>query len=489
MIFRQFLNEAVSAASYLIGCVQTGESAVVDPGLPPEEYLMAAADKGLRITAIVETHFHADYFSTGRALAALTGATIYAPSRDDIENEITGASVHYPHTRVCDGDEIRIGNIILRAIHTPGHTPEHMAYAVIDMPRSDQPWMILTGDSLFINDVARTDLVNLPLTGPEVMFNSLQRLLELPDYCEIYPAHYGGSACGGKQMSGKPISTIGFERRFNWMLQARNAQEFVELSGVVPREAVESVLIHRNTNRGVLPLPAEATRPAIHHHRHPHADVPALSIQQAYDAMQNGVILIDLRPALAFADGHPAGAINITFNKSNMVERARMLLGADTPLMFISDVPLLAQETAHLFSEEGFTVAGYVREPVNAWLTGGLPVERIAIGDLEALRRYALTREAVILDVREPFEWEKGVIPGDTADVRLIALSEIRQRWRELPADRTIVIVCESGTRAGAVASLLKRLGYADVVDIAPQGMSDYARKYETVRPELAITA
>ncbi|MCS6841771.1 MAG: rhodanese-like domain-containing protein [Roseiflexus sp.] len=488
MIFRQFLNEAVSAASYLIGCVQTGESAVVDPGLPPEEYLMAAADKGLRITAIVETHFHADYFSTGRALAALTGATIYAPSRDDIENEITGASVHYPHTRVRDGDEIRIGNIILRAIHTPGHTPEHMAYAVIDTPRSDQPWMVLTGDSLFVNDVARTDLVNLPLTGPEVMFNSLQRLLELPDYCEIYPAHYGGSACGGKQMSGKPISTIGFERRFNWMLQARNAQEFAELSGVVPREAVESVLIHRNTNRGVLPLPAEATRPVIHHRRHLRADMPALSVQQAYDAMQSGAILIDLRPALAFAAGHPAGAINITFNKSNMVERARMLLGADTPLMFISDVPLLAQETAHLFSAEGFTVAGYVQEPVDAWLISGLPVERIAIGDLEALHRYALTREAVILDVREPFEWEKGVIPGDTADVRLIALSEIRQRWRELPADRTIVIVCESGTRASAVASLLKRLGYANVVDIAPQGMSDYAKKYETVRPELAIT-
>jgi hydroxyacylglutathione hydrolase len=488
MILRQFLNEAISAASYLIGCVQSGESAVVDPGLPPEEYLMAAADRGLRITAIVETHFHADYFSTGRALAALTGATIYAPSRDDIENEITGASVHYPHTRVRDGDEIRIGNVILRAIHTPGHTPEHMAYAVIDTPRSDQPWMILTGDSLFINDVARTDLVNLPLTGPEVMFNSIQRLLELPDYCEIYPAHYGGSACGGKQMSGKPISTIGFERRFNWMLQARTAQAFIELSGVVPREAVESVLVHRNTNRGVLPLPAEATRATIPHRHHPHADAPALSVQQAYEATQNGAILVDLRPALAFAEGHPAGAINITFNTGNMVDRARMLLGADTRLVFVSDVPLLAQEAAYLFREEGFTVAGHVQEPVNAWLASGLPVERIAIGDLETLHRYARNRDAVILDVREPFEWEKGVIPGDSADVRLIALSEIRQRWRELPADRTIVIVCESGTRACAVASLLKRQGYADVVDIAPQGMSDYAKRYETVRPELATT-
>lgn len=487
MIFRQFLNEAISAASYLIGCVQSGESAVVDPGLPPEEYLMAAADKGLRITAIIETHFHADYFSTGRALAALTGAPIYAPSRDDIENEITGASVHYPHIRVRDGDEIRIGNIILRAIHTPGHTPEHMAYAVIDTPRAGEPWMVLTGDSLFVNDVARTDLVNLPLAGPEVIYQSMQRLLELPDYCEIYPAHYGGSACGGKQMSGKPVSTIGFERRFNWLLQARDAQEFVALSGVVPREAVESVLIHRNTNRGVLPLPAEATRAAIHH-RHHHAEAPALSLQQAYEATQRGAVLVDLRPALAFARGYPAGAVNMTFNKSNMVERARLLLGTGTPLAFIGDIPLLAQETANLFIEEGFNIVGYVQEPVSAWLSSGLPVERIAVGDLDALHHHVQNGDAVILDVREPFEWEKGVIPNGSVDVRLISLGEIRQRWRELPTDRTIVTVCESGTRASAVASFLKRMGFSDLINIAPQGMSDYVKRYETVRPELAMT-
>lgn len=488
MILRQFLNEPISAASYLIGCVQSGECAVVDPGLPPEEYLVAAADKGLRITAIIETHFHADYFSTGRALAELTGATIYAPSRDDIENEVTGASVHYPHTRVRDGDEIRIGNVVLRAIHTPGHTPEHTAYAVIDTPRSDQPWMVLTGDSLFINDVARTDLVALPLTGPEVIFNSIQRLLELPDYCEIYPAHYGGSACGGKQMSGKPVSTIGFERRFNWMLQARDAQEFIALSGAVPREAVESVLTHRNTNRGVLPLPTEASSTATRHHPHAYADAPALSVRQAYEAARRGAQIIDIRPALAFASGYPFGAINIAFNRTNMAERARKLLDAGTSLVIINDIPALAHEAARLFIEEGFDVAGYVEESVDIWLSSELPVDCVQVGDLDVLHQYTSDDSAVILDVREPFEWEKGIVPNDRADVRLISLGDVRQRWRELPVDRTIVIVCESGTRASAVASLLKHKRHFDVVNIAPQGMSDYIRRYPTVRPELAAT-
>jgi hydroxyacylglutathione hydrolase len=488
MIFRQFLNESISAASYLIGCIQSGECAVVDPGLPPEEYLMAAADRGLRITAIIETHFHADYFSTGRALAALTGAPIYAPSRDDIENDITGASVHYPHTRVRDGDEIRIGNIIIRAIHTPGHTPEHMAYAIIDTPRANEPWMVLTGDSLFINDVARTDLVNLPLAGPEVIYNSIQRLLELPDYCEIYPAHYGGSACGGKQMSGKPVSTIGFERRFNWMLQARDVHEFISLSGVVPREAVESVLTHRNTNRGVLPLPDEiATGDWRRRHRQ-FPDVPALSLQQAFEAAQRGAFIVDLRPTLAFAAGHPASAINLVFNNSNLVERARKLFASDDSLIIIGDIPLIAQEAAQMLVEEGMIVAGYVQEPVSAWLSSGLPVEQIVTGDLDVLHGHVQDHDAVILDVREPFEWEKGVIPNGSTDIRLISLGEIKQRWRELPTDRTIVVVCESGTRASAVVSFLKRLGYSDLINIAPQGMSDYSKKYETVRPELTAT-
>lgn len=486
MIFRQLLNEPISAASYLIGCVQTGECAVVDPGLPPETYVLAAADKGLQITAVVETHFHADYFSTGRPLAAMTGATIFAPSRDDIENAITGASVHYPHVRVRDGDRIRVGNIVLQAIHTPGHTPEHMSYAVIDTPRSDRPWMVLTGDCLFVNDVGRTDLVNLPLTGPVVMYDSIQRLLALPDDCEVFPAHYGGSACGSKQMSGKVSSTIGFERRFNWMLQARSKEEFIALSGDASREAVEAVLRHRNTNRGVLPLPDEILRLAPESGDGFAPMVEALAPERAHELTRRGAVMVDLRTQTAFAAGHPAGAVNVTFNRNNMVKRIQALIPTDEALVFISDVPLVARQAAQMLAQAGYTVAGYVNVPAARWGQSGLPVEQLPIADLEALHRYATEGDAVIVDVREPFEWEKGVIPNGKADVRLISLGDIRKRLHELPCDRTLVFTCESGTRASAVASLLKRMGYQQVVNIAPEGMSDYARRYPTVRPSFS---
>lgn len=486
MIFRQFLNESVSAASYLIGCVQKGAAAVVDPSLPPDVYLMAAADKGLRITTIVETHFHADYISTGRALAAQTGAVIYAPSRDDIENSITGASVHYPHIRVRDGDEIRIGNVILRAMHTPGHTPEHMAYLVIDTPRSSEPWMVLTGDSLFVNDVARTDLVSLPMCGPRVIFESMQKLLALPDYCEVYPAHYGGSACGGKQMSGKPMSTIGFERRFNWVLQAKTPEEFEQQMQAIAREVVESVLLHRNTNRGVLPLPADYYQQSAMPQA-PAAAIQPLTLDQVQSLQRQGAVLLDVRTQLAFAQAHPAGALNVTFNQSNLVKRAKMLIDPAQKIVVLSDVPNVARLAAEMLAEAGFDVAGYLNESVEAWMAASLPTERLAVNNLEGLYQHVLRADATIVDVRDPFEWEKQTIPNGSVDVRLIALGELRDRWRELPRDRCITLVCESGTRASAAASWLHQKGFRNLEIIAPEGVSDYAKRYPTARLERAL--
>ncbi|MCS6846184.1 MAG: MBL fold metallo-hydrolase [Anaerolineae bacterium] len=483
MIFRQFLNEPLSAASYLIGCVATGEAAVVDPSLPAEDYILAAADKGLKITKVIETHFHADYFSTGRAIAALTGATIYAPSRDDIQGEATSATVLFDHVRVNDGDKIQVGNITLTAIHTPGHTPEHMSYAISDNPRAERPWMVLTGDCLFVNDVGRTDLVNLPMTGNDVMFESVQKLLALPDDCEIFPAHYGGSACGGKNMSGKTSSTIGFERRFNWMLQARTKEEFARLAGETPRRVVEAVLRHRNTNRGALPLPEALTEQGVASA----VRAPALTIQQAYEATQTGAVLIDLRKQMDFAAGHPRGAINVTYHKDKLINRVSAVTAPGEPLIFISDVPVVAATAAALWSSQASVqrnpVLGYVREPVQAWAAAGLPTATLPVGSLEDLHAHAQAADAVILDVREPFEWANGVIPNGKTDVRLISLGNIRNYIDALPRDRKIVVTCESGTRASAVCSLLVRHGFSDLLNIAPEGMSDYTKRYPTVVP------
>jgi hydroxyacylglutathione hydrolase len=205
MLFRQFLNESVAAASYLIGCSASGEAVVVDPSLPAEHYAFFAADKGLRVVAVLETHMHADYVSTGRALALLTGAQLYLPVL---------AEARLEHTPVSDRFRLTVGKVRLDALHTPGHTPEHTCYTVTDSARAAQPWFVLTGDCLFVGDVGRADLVDLPLTGPDYLYDSIfERLLPLGDEVEVYPGHYGGSACGGKEMSGKVASTIGFERR------------------------------------------------------------------------------------------------------------------------------------------------------------------------------------------------------------------------------------------------------------------------------------
>lgn len=462
MIFRQLLNEPIAAASYLIGCSATGTAAVVDPGLPAEQYALLAADKGLRITAILETHMHADYFSTGRALADLTGATIYAPRL---------AEVQFPHTPLDDGDCVQVGNITIRAMHTPGHTPEHLSYAVADTPRAERPWFVLTGDCLFVGDVGRADLVDLPQTGPDFLYASIfDKLLSLPDDTEIFPGHYGGSACGGKAMSGKVSSTIGFERRFNWALQAPDRQTFADWVSETPRAAVESVLQHRHTNQGRLPLPADYFAPTTSPTRT--ATVTAL---EPATAAASDATLIDLRAQTDFAAGHPHGAVNIVYNRDNLLERVAALTPADATLVCLADQPFVAKSAAELLAGAGRNpVVGYVNADFTAWQAADLPVAALPTLSLAELHEQVSSNGVTVLDVRDPFEWEKGVINGALQ----IALTDLREQLAAVPRERPVLVICESGMRASAAASLLLRAGYSDVANVAPEGVSEYLARY-----------
>ncbi len=466
MIFRQLLDDRLSAASYLLGCVATGEAAVVDPGLPAEQYAMLAADTGLRITKIFETHMHADYFSTGRALAALTGARIYAPRL---------AEVQFDHEPLDDGATEAVGNLIIKALHTTGHTPEHMAYAVSDTPRAERPWFVLTGDTLFVGDVGRADLVDLPMTGAEYLYTSItEKLLSLPDDTEVYPGHYGGSACGGKSMSGKVASTIGFERAYNWVLQAPDQIEFCERVGNQERKAVASVLVHRNTNRGELPLPPGYGAPLAS------AIVPALTVQQAAELQAAGALLIDLRAPVDFAAGHPAGAVNVFFRKSALAGWVAAIGAPDDQLILIADQPFIARSAAQLLAAEGRNpILGAVAGSVADWAAAGLPLDELPLRSLAELHDHGRAQDALILDVREPDEWAEGVIAG----AQLIRLDEVRAQLDSVPTDRLIVTTCGSGTRASIAASLLRQYGFTQVANVAPEGMPEYSRRYPTVQP------
>jgi glyoxylase-like metal-dependent hydrolase (beta-lactamase superfamily II) len=248
MILRQYLHtEPAIAASYLFGCGGHAAGAVVDPVGEPERYLEAAAAVGLRLRYIIDTHVHADHLSAGRELAAAAGAEYILHA---------SAEAGFPFRAVEDGDDLPLGNVVARVLHVPGHTPEHLALVVTDRTRGPEPWFVLSGHTLMVGDMGRTELASGAEAGARALFRSAERLRALPDYLEVLPGAFAGSVCG-RGLSGKPTSTIGFERRFNRAFALTDEEQFVRLmlQEIPPRP--ERAREIRAANLG-LPLPVEA---------------------------------------------------------------------------------------------------------------------------------------------------------------------------------------------------------------------------------------
>ena len=280
MFFRQFLRDDLGCASYLIGDTDVGECLVVDPQWDVSEYLAIADQQGMRIRYVIETHNHADHVS-GHGKLAQRGAEI-AVHKD--------AGVDYPHRALQDGDTIEVGSVRLGVLHTPGHRPEHIALSVTDTARANEPWLVLTGDALFVGDVGRPDLAIKPEEGAAQLYDSLHsKLLNLPDSVEIYPAHVSGSLCG-KAMSAKGSSTIGFERRYNLPLTVNDSAEFVkEVTSELPPQPPHFQSIVEK-NRG--PLITEDP------------PVKAMSADDVQAIRKEGAIVLDTRSPKAFAASH-----------------------------------------------------------------------------------------------------------------------------------------------------------------------------------------
>ena len=219
MILRQFLHADPVAASYLFGCAGHGAAAVVDPVGDIASYLRVAGDTGMRIRYVVDTHLHADHVSAGRRLAEAAGAgyVLFAEAR-----------AAFPFRGVRDGEVLDLGNVSIEVLHTPGHTPEHISLLVTDRTRSDEPWFVLTGHTLMVGDLGRTELATSAEEGARDLFRSVQRLKSLPDYLEVLPGAYSGSVCG-RSLSGKPTSTIGFEKRHNKAFRIDDEETFVRV--------------------------------------------------------------------------------------------------------------------------------------------------------------------------------------------------------------------------------------------------------------------
>jgi hydroxyacylglutathione hydrolase len=417
VIFTQFVDDALGCASYLVGDENAEIAVVVDPALAIEQYLEEAERRGVRLVRVLETHTHADHVSGHGRLA--------------LEHELPvsihpAAGVEYQHDPMGDGDEIEVGDVVLRCIHTPGHRPEHCCLAVLDRSRGDEPWLVLTGDSLFVGDAARPDLAVDAREGSEGLFYSLRRLVELGDGVEVYPGHVAGSLCG-RAMSSKASTTIGFERRFNPALAPTEVTTFVANSSAdaTPRPPNMERIVE--LNRGAF-VGAQTAPPEL--------PVPPDDAQ-----------VIDVRPVEAFAHGHVAGAVSVPVSGTRFSTKAGFVLDAECPVVVAaSDESEAQQAIRHLRSVGVLDIAGYV-------LGGGThTLELVSIDELDGL----LAEGVELIDVREKDERDTGYIAGSrNIPYRLLALGEA-----DLPRDRPLVTICESGPRAAIAASLLAARGF-----------------------------
>ncbi|HET9867902.1 MAG TPA: MBL fold metallo-hydrolase, partial [Nitrospira sp.] len=306
MFVKRFFEPALAQASYLIGCQQTDEAIVIDANRDVEPYIQAAAQEGLRITHVTETHIHADYVSGSRELAHRTGASLCLSDEGDKDWKY-----QFEHARkLKHGDRISIGNIRIDVLHTPGHTPEHLTFLITDGAAANQPIAAVTGDFVFVGDVGRPDLLekaaNMKGTieaGARVLFESLQKFVKHEDWLQIWPGHGAGSACG-KGISAIPSSTLGYEKRFNWAFNQKTEQDFVDavLSGQ-PEPPKYFAKMKRVNKEG----------PAILGDFHV---PPKLDAAKLADVIARKALVIDTRPASEFAAGHIPGTINIPFNSS-----------------------------------------------------------------------------------------------------------------------------------------------------------------------------
>jgi glyoxylase-like metal-dependent hydrolase (beta-lactamase superfamily II)/rhodanese-related sulfurtransferase len=428
VVFRQFVDDDLGCASYLIGDSAAGEAVVVDPAYAIEPYLEAAEDEGLRIARVVETHTHADHVSGHGRFALEHGLPVAIHPLAEPE---------YPFDPLEDGQALRIGSVPLRVIHTPGHRPEHCALVVDER-------LVLTGDSLFVGDAARPDLAIEPHEGAEGLFHSLQRLTQLPDSYAVYPGHVAGSLCG-VDMSPARSTTIGAEKRANAALAHNDVQSFIDARALVttPRPPTTARVVELNKGAWIGAPP------------------PLLQVTKCYEAT-----VLDVRPADVYAAGHVAGAFNVPVDGSSFATRAGFVLDSDERIVLHATSREEAERAARGLRSVGFLeLEGFVLD-----VDAPERIEPVELADVERLMEAGSVH---VLDVREKDERDTGYIPGTLH----IPYRLLRACGADCVEDgKTVVTICESGARAGIAASVLAAAG-VDARPVLHSGIHDWKGK------------
>jgi hydroxyacylglutathione hydrolase len=450
MLVQHFFVKGLAHSSYLLG--GTSSCAIVDPQRDIDGYIAAAAALDLKITHILETHLHADFVSGHMDLAEKTGATIYAP---------LAGNCQFKHVGLSEGDTFTIDDMRISVLDTAGHTPEHISYVVVDMERGEEPVGVFCGDTLFVGDVGRPDLFPGKATelASKLYDNLHNKLMKLPDFCEVYPAHGAGSLCG-RAMGAKRTSTIGYERKRNAALQIRDKGAFIA-SLTTDMPAVPDHFARCSATNGAgpalvrnLPTPIPLTAEAI-----------------AERSQKAGTTVLDVRPFDAFGGQHIPGAWNIDIN-GNFSTFAGWTLPVDGEILLVADNETTVQNATVWLRRVGLdTVTGYLEGGMLSWNLAGLPTEHVAqLSPQELNPLITSSSNIVLVDARSANEFERINIRG----ARNIPAPDLRQRHSELPKDKSIVIICGTGVRSSLAASILQSKGFRDVKSVAG-GMSGYA--------------
>ena len=435
MILETVVNEDLGCASYVVGCQVAGAAFVVDPPLDTRGVEATLKAHGLRLVGIVETHTHADHVSGHGTLAAAHGVPIHIHR---------SAGVAFSNEPLDDGDRLRVGNVELVALHTPGHRPEHTGFAVFDHTRAEEPWFLLSGDSLFVGDVARPDLAVAGEDGAHGLYLSLRDvILGLADGVEVFPGHVAGSLCG-RGMNAKASSTIGFERRFNPMLVLATEAEFVSAatSDLAPKPPNLERIVQLNMG----PLR------------------PALELPTRLDRVPDGVALLDVRDSDQWAAGHVDGALHAAGAERGFGTRIGWFLDADDELCVLAASTEEAEVAARKLNAVGFL-------RISGWLLAddaSLTRSTRSL-NLEQFRAQSGTNGFQILDVREPDESPESVAGAIQIPYRLLSTASLDAFDRE----RTLTVICGSGVRAPVAAAILERRGLEHVQPVLGGGMAD----------------
>jgi glyoxylase-like metal-dependent hydrolase (beta-lactamase superfamily II) len=448
MILHQFYLNCLAHASYLVGDESSGTAAVIDPQRDIDQYLAFAEQNHLRITRVFLTHLHADFIAGHLELRDRVGATIYLGAR---------AQAEYAFTPLHDGDRVEFGRVRLQALETPGHTPESVSLAVYDLDQSDvTPYAVLTGDTLFIGDVGRPDLrASLGWSATDLgglLYDSLRdKLLTLPDSSLVYPAHGAGSLCG-KAISKETVSTIGEQRRLNYALQPMTKGAFIELVTADQPEAPSYFTYDAVLNSKERPTLDQALA----------RELNPMTLDLVLALQRTGGQILDTRDSVEFAAAHLAGSLNIGLG-GQYATWAGTLLDHARPIVIIAD-PGRQNEAAIRLGRIGFDhIVGYLEDGLRSLdgrpeltatterVSAPLAAERLADGP------------SLAIDVRAPGERAQKAIAGSVG----IPLNQLAERATELPRDRPLLVYCAGGYRSSMAASLLQRMGFTNVSEIA----------------------